>query len=233
MDSLKKRYFTYHLGTSVIIIAVICLTCQFFWFPKPFLMLDGTWLALLILAVTDIIIGPLLTLLLVNGRKSKRERLIDFSVIIFIQISALSYGLIQIENERVAVLVHYEDVFHIVPKKELRNSDNNTEMITAPAVQQYKGIPLVMILEQDAIKFTQKKQNSKTPFLYAIENFKVLERKELEISRFEYKNLPNSIAMQYDQHYIFKTLVGKQRSAVVVFKPNMDIVDIHLLSKTP
>jgi hypothetical protein len=72
--------------------------CQYLWFPTPFLRLDGTWRALLTLATVDIVIGPLLTLILVSAKKSKRELYIDMLVILTVQPSALGYGLMQIEQ---------------------------------------------------------------------------------------------------------------------------------------
>jgi len=84
MDPLKKRFFQYHFIASLIIITLTSAICQFFWFPQPFLQLDGTWIALLMLASIDIIIGPLLTLFLVNSKKSRRELSLDMAIIILI-----------------------------------------------------------------------------------------------------------------------------------------------------
>jgi hypothetical protein len=95
------------------------IVCQYLWFPTPFLRLDGTWRALLTLATVDIVIGPLLTLILVSAKKSKRELYIDMLVILTVQPSALGYGLMQIEQERVLAIVHLDSMFNLIPKKEI------------------------------------------------------------------------------------------------------------------
>lgn len=38
-------------------------------------------------------------------------------IIVIIQISALTFGLVQIEKERLIALVHYDGVIHLAPKK--------------------------------------------------------------------------------------------------------------------
>lgn len=66
MDKLKLLFFKWHLFLSFSVVFLIIFICQFVWFPSPFLMLDGTWIAILILASIDIILGSLLTLLLIS-----------------------------------------------------------------------------------------------------------------------------------------------------------------------
>jgi hypothetical protein len=229
MDPLKKRFFRYHLTASITIILLVSAICQFLWFPQPFLQLDGTWMALLMLAGVDIIIGPLLTLLLVSIKKSKRELSLDMAVIVIIQISALTYGLMQIEKERLIALVHYDGVFHLVPQKILAEPLNNAKII--PTLNLYQGIPLVMISEQDVDKYTQQSQNKLVPFLYALENYQAIDIEELTKFTFDYKNLPEAITKRYGQEYIFKGITGKRRSAVIVFNQDMFIADIQLLPK--
>jgi hypothetical protein len=229
MDPLKKRFFRYHLTASLIIILLVSAICQFLWFPQPFLQLDGTWMALMMLAGVDIIIGPLLTLLLVSSKKSKRELSLDMAVIVIIQISALTYGLMQIEKERLIALVHYDGVFHLVPKKVLTAPLNNTKVI--PELSLYQGIPLVMISEKTANKYSKETKNNELPFLYSLDNYQALAIEELNKPTFDYKNLPEAIAKRYGQEYIFKGITGKRRSAVIVFNQDMLIADIQLLPK--
>lgn len=229
MDPLKKRFFNYHLTASLIIILLVSAICQFRWFPQPFLQLDGTWIALLTLASVDIIIGPLLTLLLVSSKKSARELSLDIIVIVMVQVSALTYGLMQIEKERLIALVHYDGIFHLVPKKMLTAPLNNARDI--PAQNRYKGIPLVIISEKNALKYVMKTTNNKLPFLYAIENYQPLATEELSKPTFDYQHLPENIAERYGQEFIFKLLIGKQRNAIIVFNPDMSIADIELLPK--
>jgi len=74
----------------------------------------------------------------------------------------LTYGLIQIEKERLVALVHYDDVFHLVPKKALTAPLNMKKRI--PELKLYQGIPLVMISEKTAIEYNQQSKNHHLPF---------------------------------------------------------------------
>lgn len=230
MDPLKLSFFRYHFSVSFLIILLISAICQFLWFPQPFLQLDGTWVALLMLASIDIIIGPLLTLLLVSSKKSRRELIIDMVIIAIIQASALTYGLIQIEKERLVALVHYDDVFHLVPKKALTAPLNMKKRI--PELKLYQGIPLVMISEKTAIEYNQQSKNRHLPFLYAIQNYQPFNAGSIPKSSFVYSNLPEEMAQKYGENYTFKVLVGKKRTALFVLNEGNTIVDLQLLPQT-
>jgi len=226
MDLLKKRFFRYHLSASILFITLIIFTCQFFWFPQPFLQLDGTWIAILTLASIDIILGPLLTLLLVSSKKSKRELSLDMAIIIIIQISALSFGLLQIEKERLVALVHYDGAFHLVPKTVLIEQDENS--IVNMKLNKYKGINLAMVLNQTVYAYSQK---NSTPFLYDSENYQKLKMAELRKNTVPYHSLPMKIQQQYDKETLFKLLVGKKRSGIIIFNADLTIADIKLIKK--
>lgn len=226
MDTLKKRFFRYHLSASLLIITLISITCQFLWFPQPFLQLDGTWVAILMLASIDIIIGPLLTLLLVSSKKSTRELSFDMAIIIIIQVSALGYGLLQIEKERLIALVHYDGAFHLVPKNVLIEKGSNS--INNMNLSQYQGINLAMVLSKTVYKYSQKKS---TPFLYDSENYQALTMAELQKDTFTYRNIPKEIQQQYGKETLFKLLVGKQGTAIIIFNADLTIADIKLVEK--
>lgn len=89
------------------------------WYPFPYLQLSGgrelfSWLVLV-----DIVIGPLITLLIFNLKKSRSHLIMDFTILGLLQIAALSYGLwtvfvarpvhLVFEYQRMAV-VHAIDV---------------------------------------------------------------------------------------------------------------------------
>lgn len=82
-----------HFIISCAIAAVMALVVFKIWYPYPFnYMLGGLQLFLMVVSI-DVICGPILTFILSNPQKSKREMLIDFSLIGLIQLSALLYGL--------------------------------------------------------------------------------------------------------------------------------------------
>lgn len=82
-----------HFLISCFIAALMALIVFKLWYPHPFdKMLGGLELFFIVCSV-DVVCGPLMTLILANPKKSKRETALDFSIIGLIQISALLYGL--------------------------------------------------------------------------------------------------------------------------------------------
>jgi hypothetical protein len=222
MTSLKTKYFKYHLAFSSLVIISISATCQLLWFPAPFIFIDGTWIALLILAIVDITLGPLLTLLLINETKSKQAILVDIFVIGVLQLSALVYGLVQIEQERVVALVHSNGAFSLVPKKEL--SDNDYEYLIK--LPQYQGIYYAMVVDSDLVEHS--KGNSK-PLLYTPAWYKELNKSITSYTQYPYEKLPVTIKEAYSSSYIFKGLAGKRENAILVFNNDMRLINIVLL----
>lgn len=77
---------------------------------------------ILVLAV-DIVCGPFLTFILTNPGKSRRERWIDFSLIGFIQLLALAYGLHSVWLGRPVVLAFEVDRLVVVSASEIDQAD--------------------------------------------------------------------------------------------------------------
>jgi len=224
MDKIKKQYFLNHLFTSIIVISLISALCVFYWFPSVFILLDGTWYAILILASIDVIIGPLLTLIVVTSKKSSKELFTDLIVIILIQCSALSYGLYQIYQERIYALVHFDGVFHLVPHKEISNQTTNKAL----NVDEFGNYIVAMVLNTE-IKEHAKHTN--IPLLYSPKKYHAVTKIEMTEAPFSYENLPIETQEKYNENYIFKLLLGKKRTAVIIFNSELKIIDIALLPK--
>ena len=65
--------------------------------------------------VVDVVCGPLLTLVVFNPAKSRRELTQDLIVIATIQLAALAYGLYSVAEARPAILAFETDRFVAVP----------------------------------------------------------------------------------------------------------------------
>lgn len=219
MTKLKLNYFYTHLAGSLIVVISIILTCQFIWFPSPFLTLDGTWKALFLLASCDIIIGPLLTLLLVSPKKSLRERAFDMTIILIIQISALTYGLLQISQERIYAIIYLNGAFNPVPIKEIAIEKRSTIL----SLPKYNGIYYGTSLNQG-------KSDSIIPILFSPDSYQPITSKIIGKSEFSYNKLPQDIKKAYGDDYIFKVLPGKQGVAIVIMDKMLSIKNIVLLS---
>ena len=113
----RFKFFLSHLFISCSIALLVAGLVFFIWYPSPLATAVGVTHIFLMLLVIDVILGPLLGLLVY--KEGKKTLKFDLSVIIFIQIAALCYGVFSIEQGRPAWLVYNVDRFELVRKNEL------------------------------------------------------------------------------------------------------------------
>lgn len=104
----------WHFTGSLVVACIVAAVVFGVWFPSPYRQLaGGTELFFLIMGV-DIVCGPLLTLVLFNPAKPKRELLMDLSLVVVLQLAALAYGIWTVHQARPLYLVHEVDRFKVI-----------------------------------------------------------------------------------------------------------------------
>lgn len=103
-----------HLCASILVGCFAAVVVFFVWYPSPYGYISGGRELFYLLVVVDIICGPLLTLILFNSAKPRRELLMDLSLVVVIQLVALIYGLYTVYVARPLYLVHEVDRFKVV-----------------------------------------------------------------------------------------------------------------------
>ncbi len=112
-----------HFIISIIIAGLAAALIFGIWYRWPFSeMLGGRELFWLIVGV-DVVSGPILTLVLWNPNKSRRELIQDVSLIIFLQAGALFYGVYTVAIARPVHLVFEVDRIRIVTASEIEASE--------------------------------------------------------------------------------------------------------------
>lgn len=89
----KARACAIHLGLSLLLAAASALLVFGLWYPWPYRELAGGRDLFLLVVAVDIAMGPLMTFVVFNRAKPRRELLTDFAVIGLLQCAALGYGL--------------------------------------------------------------------------------------------------------------------------------------------
>ncbi len=108
-----------HFGASVLVSLAVATLVFVIWFPYPYRQLaGGTELFFLVMGV-DLICGPLLTLVLFNPSKPKRELFLDLSIVVLLQLAALSYGVWTVWQARPLFLVHEVDRFKVIARADV------------------------------------------------------------------------------------------------------------------
>lgn len=69
------------------------------------------------MALIDLVLGPLMTLIIFNPAKSRREIRFDLGTIALIQASVLAWGIYTVHNERPVAIVHWDGEFFSMPAK--------------------------------------------------------------------------------------------------------------------
>ncbi len=107
----RSKAASAHLAISALIAMTVLSLILFVWYPFPlFSAIGGQSLVTLIISI-DVCIGPLLTFVVFNPGKSRRELILDLSFIALLQILALIYGLYATFEGRPVYLVFSQGHF--------------------------------------------------------------------------------------------------------------------------
>lgn len=129
--SKRIKAFLIH-GLISISIALLVIGLVFFiWYPAPLAKAVGVTHIFLMMLAIDVILGPLLTLLVF--KEGKKTLFFDLTIIVILQVSALSYGLWTISQGRPVWLVFNVDRFDNVRVNEIDNRN------ITKAQQQYQN----------------------------------------------------------------------------------------------
>jgi len=100
------------------------------WFPDPFqTMIGGTELFMLVVGC-DLVLGPLVSLVIYNSRKSRGKLVFDYVVVGFLQITAMIYGVSVLAGSRPVFVAFSIDRFEIVTAREI--TDQELAAVTRP-----------------------------------------------------------------------------------------------------
>jgi hypothetical protein len=112
-----------HFAVTLLFAATAAALIFLVWFPDPFqTMIGGTELFLLV-AGCDLALGPLMSLVLYNSRKSRRALVIDYSIVGVLQLGALVYGVYVMAAARPAYIAFSHDRYEIVLAGDLSRKE--------------------------------------------------------------------------------------------------------------
>jgi len=115
--------FLTHFGISSSVAIVIAFLVFYFYFPYPYREIVGGRELFWLIVSVDVICGPLLTVVVFDRRKPRRELTLDLSCIALIQILALTYGLHTLWHVRPVYLVFEVDRFRVVTYADIKKDE--------------------------------------------------------------------------------------------------------------
>lgn len=117
----RWQAFAIHLALSVLVFMALVALMVFIWFPGDLFLLDGGWQGLKLVAIIDLVLGPALTLILWNTKKS--SLVFDMCIVALFQIAALAYGFVTTYDQRTVALVFSDRAFNSVSNADLVEGD--------------------------------------------------------------------------------------------------------------
>lgn len=115
----KLKYTAIHLVVSALIAAAAAWLIYRVWYPFPFVNLMAVGPVFGMAVIAGVVCGPLITAVLANPTKSRRERMIDFSLVGFIQLAALVWAVHTVYVVRPVAVVFEVDRFVVVSANEV------------------------------------------------------------------------------------------------------------------
>ena len=150
------RALSLHLAGSAVIAFVAWWLVFSLWYPAPLSSISGGAKLFTLLIAIDLVLGPALTAVVANPRKTRGHLVRDICLIVAIQIGALVYGLHAIAVARPVALAFEIDLFRLVSATEIEADQLD---LAPPALQRlsWRG-PITLA----AIKPTDSKEQFDT-----------------------------------------------------------------------
>jgi len=108
----KLKATAVHLSMSIVVFLYLAYQIYYNWYPEPYFSVDGGWAGIRLVGAVDLVLGPLITFLVFDLRKSRRAILFDLTVIAVIQFAALSYGIYSTYTQRPVAVVVLDQFFY-------------------------------------------------------------------------------------------------------------------------
>jgi len=133
----KFRAFAIHFLATAALGACAAALIFLVWFPHPFAtMIGGTELFLLVVGC-DLALGPLVSLVIYNSRKSRRELVLDYSLVALVQLAAMVYGVYIVAGTRPVYVAFNTDRLEVVTARDI-----NPNELAAARQPAYRTLPL-------------------------------------------------------------------------------------------
>ena len=126
----KRNAFLIHLGMSVVVFGILLMLIIYVWYPSPYFDMAYRMKWIKLIAFIDLVIGPGLTLLVFKPNKPSIR--FDMSVILILQLSALSWGVWNAWSVHPRLNVYFDSQIYCLDHNELKLSGFDPSMAASP-----------------------------------------------------------------------------------------------------
>lgn len=125
MIKWREKFLATAIHFLVTLALAACAAALIFlvWFPDPFqTMIGGTELFMLVVGC-DLALGPLISLVIYNSRKSRRELVVDYCIVGIVQLAAMVYGIFILSGTRPVYVAFSTDRIEIVTARDIKDAE--------------------------------------------------------------------------------------------------------------
>ncbi|MEA3159628.1 MAG: hypothetical protein QOD95_1176 [Gammaproteobacteria bacterium] len=119
----RLKAFSLHLLSSATVLTLILGSLYFGWYRWPGWHLTDVTTVVLVMVCVDVVLGPTLTFIIANQKKSRRELARDIGVIVVVQLCALIYGSVSLWNGRPLYYAFSESVLQLVQAYDIDDKE--------------------------------------------------------------------------------------------------------------
>jgi len=139
MINWREKFLAFGIHFLATLLLGACAAAVIFlvWFPDPFeTMVGGTELFVLVMGC-DLALGPTLSLVIFDSRKSRGKLLFDYIVVGGVQIAALVYGVYIVAGTRPVYVAFSVDRLEVVTARDISDKE-----LAAASGTEYGSLPL-------------------------------------------------------------------------------------------
>ena len=119
----KVRAFGIHFATTLVAALLAAALIFLVWYPPPFAAMVGGLGLFLLIAGCDLALGPLMSLIIYDSRKSRRALVFDYTVVGLVQLAAFVYGVYSVAQARPAYVAFVTDRLEVIAAGEIAEKD--------------------------------------------------------------------------------------------------------------
>jgi len=130
----KRNAFLIHLGFSLLIFFILLLMIIYIWYPAPYFDTAYRMKWIKIIAFVDLVLGPGLTLLVFKPGKPSLK--MDMTVVLLLQLSALSWGVYNAWSVHPKMTVYFDNQVFCLDRNEIKAAKADRQFAHSPITEQ-------------------------------------------------------------------------------------------------
>ncbi|WP_019531237.1 hypothetical protein [Dasania marina] len=145
MLKVKLKAALLHLLASVLVVSCAAVLVFYVWYPGEFSSMLGGLELFLFVAMCEVLLGPVISLVIYNPAKPKKELFRDYAIVLSIQLAALIYGLYAVALSRPVYLVFVKDRIEVIAAVEIDEVDLKAAKYTEYSRLSWSGYKRVCV----------------------------------------------------------------------------------------